>query len=825
MSRLSVLDCDLFDLTDRVLDAYPELILFEDFGPYRIDKPIGKGGMGEVFVADDQMAERRVAIKFLRAVCADSHLRERFTCEIKTLAKLEHPFIARLYDVGVHPNGTPFFAMEYVEGKPLDEYCRERKCSFEERIRLFRSVCEAVQYAHIRLFVHCDLKPSNILVKEDGTPKLLDFGIAKQVENAAQPATQTQTEVRFTRGFAAPEQLRRGTVGVYTDVYALGVILYELLAGQLPYDLENCTPGEAEIIVTSEHGPEKPSRAVNRMEATKAAWNDLDVLCLKAIKNDIHRRYQSVLELTQDIDRYLRGEPLIARPDSLRYRCGKFFTRNRPVVLASSLTTTLIIALVLFFVLQLTRARNAARAETARTQRVEQFLQNLFGGEGKDADPSEDLRLATILERGVQEVQSLHRDPTIQADLYQTLGTIYRKLGKFDRADPLLRSAVERRKSSRNSNDLALADSLLALALLRIDQAQLSEADKLIQATLTIHARHPSASTAAMARGRAALARLFEERGQYEKAIVVLNQNTQLQSSSSANESDRAESLTLLADAHFYLGQYPLSDSLNRQVLLICERLYGPQHPRVAGIHVNLGHIQVQLGHYPEAEQHFRRALAIDQAWYGRDHPETARAEAYVAQALNWEGRYDESRILRQHALLVSERAYGQVHPRVALILSDLGFVASQLGRLNEAETDFRRMAEIYHSIYGERHQFTAVALCNLASVYMREKRYARAEQILRNVVQIDRQVLPPGHMNTAIALLRLGRALVRQKRYREAEEYTLAGYETIEKQASPSIEYLQGARSDLVNIYDALQQREKAAHFREELRTNKPKG
>lgn len=816
MRGSSVLDCDLFELAGRVLDEFPETLPFSDFGPYRILKPIGKGGMGEVFLAYHEATLRRVAIKFLRASWPEPDLRERFIREVHTLAELEHPFIARLYEVGVHPNGTPYFGMEYVEGKPLDEYCRERESSLEERMRIFRSVCEAVQFAHTRLIVHRDLKPSNILVKDDGTPKLLDFGIAKQLENAGQAANQTQTQVRFTPAFAAPEQLRREPVGVYTDVYTLGVILYGLLAGKPPYDLEKCSPGEAELIIAGEHEPERPSLSAHRVEASKAAWNDLDVLCLKAMKKDVQRRYSSVVELMQEIDRYLQGEPLKARPDTLRYRFGKFLRRNRSAVLAGALTTALIIGLVLFFTLRLARARSAALAEAARTQHVERFLEKLFEGVDKDAGPAANLRVVTLLDSGVQEAQSLNRDPAIQADLYATLGTIYRKLGNLDKADLLLHSALERRRSLGGLQDSATVDNMLALALLRIDQAQLPEAEKLIRATLAMDT-HLGAGTPAMVRANAALARVFTERGQFDQAIELLNKNLRLQSAQ-APDTDRAETLTLLADAHFYLGHYSLADSLYKQALKISEQLYGPRHPRGAGIHVDLGNIQVRLAHYTAAEQQFRQALAIDQSWYGSDHPQTARAEGYVAQALDLQGRYEESRILLGHALAVTERAYGRGHPRVAVILSDLGFIATATGNLNEAEADFSRMAEICRSTYGERNQFTAIALCNLASVYMKEEQYARAEKILRNVLQIDLRVLPAGHLNTAIAQIRLGRALVRQHRYREAEQYTLAAYDALKKQSSSPLDYLRSARTDLVQIYKALQQPGKAAYFQSEL-------
>lgn len=308
MDSESILDYNLFDLADRALDAYPEAIPFDDFGPYRIREPIGAGGMGEVFLAEDVTVGRRVAIKFLRNVWSEPDLPGRFHREIRILAGLEHSFIGRLYEYGVRPDGTPWFAMEYIEGKPIDEYCREHNCSLEDRMRLFRAVCEAVKYAHGRAVIHLDLKPSNILVQEDGTPKLLDFGIAKHLDYP--DSTANQTQLRFTPVFAAPEQILRRPVGTFTDVYALGLVLYQLLAGKLPHNLDHCGHAEAEAAIISEREWERPSLAASRVIASKTAWSDLDVICLKALKKDVHRRYQSVIELAQDVDRFLRCEPL-----------------------------------------------------------------------------------------------------------------------------------------------------------------------------------------------------------------------------------------------------------------------------------------------------------------------------------------------------------------------------------------------------------------------------------------------------------------------------------------------------------------------------------
>jgi serine/threonine-protein kinase len=373
--------------------------------------------------------------------------------------------------------------MEYVDGIPLTHYCRTHACSVEQRLQLFRSVCEAVQHAHSHAVIHRDLKPSNILVKSDGSVRLLDFGIAKELESLDLQVDQTMTGLRLmTPAYASPEQIRGDRVGISTDVYSLGVVLYELLTGQLPFDLSDLTPAEAATIIT-EHEPGKPSAAVKRgndpeaiscsLAVHKTAWADLDVLCLSAMHKDPRRRYRSVEALMRDIDHYLEGEPLEAQPDTLRYRTAKFVRRNRRAVSAAAVVLAVIVGLVAFFTVRVAKARDAALAQAARTQRIQQFMTNLFQGGDAAAGPSDSLRVVTIVDRGVQEAKTLTRDPKVQTDLYQNLGVIYEKLGKFEQADALLRSALDQRKMLFGADSPEVAEGLTALGLLRSDQAHL----------------------------------------------------------------------------------------------------------------------------------------------------------------------------------------------------------------------------------------------------------------------------------------------------------------------------------------------------------------
>jgi eukaryotic-like serine/threonine-protein kinase len=351
----SLLDRDVTDVAGDMFGGALASSLLKS-SPYRIRRMLGEGGMGVVYLAERTDLGNLVAIKVLRDGWLSPERRDRFAAEQRMLAQLNHPSIARLYDASTLPDGTPWFVMEYVEGVPLTQYCQQRKSSIEERLRLIRAACEAVLYAHEHGVIHRDLKPSNILVKEDGTVRLLDFGIAKPLENLSDPNKRTLTGFRpMTPAYASPEQIRGEQVGVQTDVYSLGVILYELLTGRLPVDLSNRTPAEIEKIVTEQERV-RPSAAVRRGArpgesgarvalAEKSDWADLDVLCMTAMHRDVQRRYRSAGAMIREIDHYTRHEPLEARPDSLRYRAGKFVRRHRPAVIAGALTCGAVAAL------------------------------------------------------------------------------------------------------------------------------------------------------------------------------------------------------------------------------------------------------------------------------------------------------------------------------------------------------------------------------------------------------------------------------------------------------------------------------------------------
>jgi eukaryotic-like serine/threonine-protein kinase len=822
----SMLDLDVSQVADQILNPTdPSAGSPKEFGPYRGIRPIGEGGMGVVYLAERDDLGTQVAIKILRDAWLSPARRARFAAEQRTLAQLNHPSIARLYDADTSPDGTPFFVMEYVEGVPLTAYCKQHNCSVPERLRLFRDVCQAVLFAHQHAVIHRDLKPSNILVKRDGTVRLLDFGIAKQIEALGTSAEQTITALRLmTPAYAAPEQIRGEPVGIHSDVYSLGVVLYEMLAGRLPFDVSNRTPAQAEKILT-EQQPEKPSGAhAEAAEASlaasdfaaplsRSAWADLDVLCLTAMHKDPQQRYQSVEALIRDVDHYLKGEPLEARPDSWSYIAGKFARRNWRALSAAAAVAALLVAMVVVYTVKLTRARNAALAQAARTERIQQFMLNLFQGGDPSAGPAKDLRVVSLLDGGAQNARSLDAEPAAQADLYDTLGNINEKLGRLDDANKLLRSALDERTKTFGPDSKEAAESMLALGALRDTQAQYDEAEKLTREALDIYKRRLPPNDPAIGKAMLQLGGIFEDRGEYPQSIATLEKTVAFFSAPGSSQADLADSLHELANANYYAGNKAVSEDINLHALNLYKEIYGEHHPRVADILINLGAIKLDAGHYPEAEAYDRRALDIVQNWYGKDNVVTATDLTILARALVYENRLDEASALLQQSLAIKEAAYGKVHPSVASTLNELGSVALKQGKdYAAAEAYFTRMADICRQVYGEHHYWYATALANIGSVYSAEKDWPRAEEQFRMVIPIFIETQSATSTNTGIARIKLGRALLHQRRYAEAETETRAGYEILVKQMDPKVSWLVNARADLVDEYKALKKPEEAA-------------
>jgi serine/threonine-protein kinase len=799
---------------DRNVAALAQQLLEDDgsppcphsFGPYTLRQYLDHGGMGWVYLAERSGLGDVVAIKFLRDAWSSPARRARFAREQRLLANLNHPHIARLYDAGV-VNGTPWFAMEYVRGRPITTYCEQEKLGLHGRLKLFRAACEAVQYAHRNLTVHLDLKPSNILVSTDGQVKLLDFGIAKSLDVSGNEAEKTKTGLRlFSLNYAAPEQIRGDALDIQTDVHGLGVVLYELLTGRTPADLTNASATELARFTETE--VPRPSAVVHRearcgVHASKAEWHDLDAICSAALHRDRARRYETVGALIRDIDHFLRNETLEAQSDSVRYRLGKFVSRHRRAVGAAAAVLGLVLALCVFFTARLIEARDRALSSEARMQRIHRLMMNLFEGDDNAAGPAEGLRVVQLLDRGVKEAASLNSEPDLQSELRFTLGVLYHKLGRPDRAEPLLRAALSGQVALGEPKKVEARMTRLALALLHIEQSRLAEAEVLINQALTDAKRRRSPAAMEVARVEAAQGKLLVTRGQYTEAVPLLEAT--VKTLSAAPESvEFSEALGSLANAYYYMGDLEKSEEINRQALQLDRKLFGAHHPHVAVDLYNLGNIQLDHGRYREGEQLFHRALEISRAWYGDAHPKTASNLLMLGRAAGYQGRVEEAAGRYRQALDIRKAAYGERNVRVAAVLNHMGDLARDRGELRDAERLFRRAAGIFRTTVGDQHEFYAHQLSNLGSVYVAAGQFQRAEKVLRQAVHQLRRTVP-GQRYTGLACVRLAAALSGQGRYQEAERHALAGYRILEKQTSmPALE-LRQAQEQLVSISQAL--------------------
>jgi serine/threonine-protein kinase len=452
-------------------------------------------------------------------------------------------------------------------------------------------------------------------------------------------------------------------------------------------------------------------------------------------------------------------------------------------------------------------------AEAARTQQIQQFMLNLFNAGDKQTAPSDELRVVTLLDRGAQQARTLDRDPETQAELYQTLAGIYQNLGKFDRADPLLHSALERRQQVYGPQSSQVADSMTALGLLRLEQAKPDDAERLTREALALDQRLLSPTDPETSKAMSALGRVLVEKGSYAEAVPLLQNAIKLQSLRPEDQSALAVSLGQLATADYYQAKYDDADRLNQEALAIDKKQYGETNPRVADDYVDLGEIQHETGHEAEAEHYYRNALEIKKAWYGEQHPDTAFCMMALGQALIYEKRYDDAFPLVQRSVEIQEGIFGKSHPRVAMAYNQIGVLELKRGHFDAAEDYFSRMLHINQSIYGQRHMLVGASILNLAEVYLEHKQYARAEASFRDAIHVFLQTLPADHPYIAISDAKLGATLVLDRKYKEAEAPLVEGYQLLGKQTKELNDRLGGsARKDLATVYEHLGEQDKLA-------------
>lgn len=794
-------------------------------GHYTIIREIGRGGMGTVYLgerADDY--RKRAAVKVVRRGMDSEDILRRFRNERQILASLEHENIARLLDGGTTDDGLPYLVMEYVEGTPVNDYCDLKRLTTNERLRIFRTVCAAVEHAHQNLVVHRDLKPSNILITSDGRPKLLDFGIAKVLnpDVSALPVERTVTELRLlTPDYASPEQLRGERPTTASDVYSLGVVLYGLLTGHRPYRSGDKPPHEFERAI-SEEEPTKPSTVVGRVKVVarrgggepadtitpesvstargtqpdklrRRLAGDLDNIVLMAMRKEPRRRYASVGQFSEDIRRHLEGLPVTARKTTFKYRATKFVRRNRVGVAAAALVVLSLVGGIIATAWQAERAtrqariaaeqRDRARIEAAKAERINAFLQNML----TYADPSwyspgrglrGDVKVIDVLRESAGRIDTeLADQPEVRAEMHHTVGNTYRALGRHDLAGPHFRSALELSRRIYGDEHPKVARDLYYMG------AWLQGGDDMAAAI-----------------------------SHYRQAIAMMR----------ATDAENVNLPYMLQDLGASLlsdGDAATSETLGREALELFRRRYGEEHLMVALSFERLGLVYEARGELGEAEAAYREAIERFTRLSDRQIlPGVLRS---LGNLKVMKGEYAEAEALLRESLDLTRKNLGESHPEVARSLVFLAEVQLHRGDYAAAEKATRAALEIYRQASPRGSSHITGALGQLSKTLIRAGSPARAEPYLREALAWYGNSAAKGHHMHDPTAGDLGECLTLLGRYAEAEPLLAESYDLAKARSSERHPRTLEALRRLVALYDAWGKPDRASHFRALLREN----
>ena len=713
-------------------------------GPYRLIRKLGEGGMGQVWLAEQSApVKRQVALKIIKAGYYDESALLRFDVERQTLAIMNHPAIAKVFDAGSTAEGQPYFVMEYVPGLLITRYCDQKPLSVRERLALLIKVCEGVQHAHQKAIMHRDLKPSNILVVEvDGKPmpRIIDFGIAKAISQQGEDETLVTRAGGSvgTLGYMSPEQADPTVTDVdtRTDVYSLGVVLYELLTGALPFDPRQwkTKPFHELLRQLHEQDPPRPSSRVHA-DSSGAAKNsgielkklvrqlrgDLDWITLKALERERERRYSSPSDLAADLNRYLRDEPITARSPSVSYRTRKFVRRNR---LAVAFTASLVV-LGIGFAVSLAIERNNARREADTSKRVSDFMASMF----KVSDPSvsrgNTVTAREILDKASAQIETgLGQDPQVQARLMQTMGITYRGLGLPDQARTLLEHAVSIQTRALGPDNPETLRSLAVLGSVVKFQGGFADSEKLLRGALagqqrTLGPDHP----------------------------------------------ETMETVSFLTDTLAAEGHLAEAEGLLRRTITNQQRMIGPENGATLRSMRSLTQILLDQGHLAEAEKFGRETMALEEHALGSDHPGTLWSMNQLALTLQQEGRYADAEKLFRETLAVETRVLGPDHDNTRAALGNLGVTLWEENRLAEAEAIQREELSRTRKAMGPENPDTLDSMDDLAITLGKEHKLDESEKLLRDAVEIGARTIGPTASPTRKAVANLATTLAYEKR------------------------------------------------------------
>jgi eukaryotic-like serine/threonine-protein kinase len=777
-------DCVAADL----LAAQSSATAGRRIGAYRIMREIGQGGMAVVYLGEraDQNYRKQVAIKMVKPGIGSEQVLQRFLNERQTLAALDHSNIVKLLDGGSSEDGSPYLVMDYVEGLPIDQYCDRNKLSVGHRLRLFRIVCSAVHYAHQNLVIHRDLKPGNILITKDGLPRLLDFGIAKLLNpECLQTPLVTRIDGRpMTPEYASPEQVRGEPVTSATDIFSLGVLLYEILTGHLPYQFADSSWREIERLVCESEPPRPSTRVSTDREHLKATAEmrmaepnqlvrllrgDLDWITMKALEKDPSRRYATAFELSADIGRYLSHEPVLARPASAAYRARKY-VRRHPV--GVTIAAGLVLLLAGFAVTQSFQLRRITR-ERDRANRVTEFMEGMF----KVSDPSEargnSITAREVLDKESKDIDSgLSHDPELQAQMMHVMGDVYRNLGLFPRAQVLFQRSADIRRRVRGPENAETLRSLDDLAWILNQEGHAAEAEKLQRETVDTRRRVFGAQNLDTLKSMSNLAWTLDREGQYAEAEKLDREVLDIQHRVlKTDDREAAKTMNNLAATLGHEGHYAEAEKLKRETLDIRRSILGPEHPDTLTAMNNLAATLQQEGHYAEAEKLQRETLSTQRRILGPEHPDTLRSMNNLANSLRNQDHLADALQLQQEALLIKQRVLGPEHQDTLWAMKELAQTLQAQGHYAEAEKLQRQTLEIQLRVLGPERPNTLSTMSNLAVTLNKERHHVEAEKLQRKAVEGMRRVLGSEHPFTLEATDELAHTLDTEGHYDEAEK------------------------------------------------------
>ena len=773
---------------------------------YKLLQQIGEGGFGIVWMAEQERpVRRRVAMKIIKAGMDTREVVARFEQERQALAMMDHPNIAKVFDAGSTPAGRPFFVMELVKGGKITDYCDEQKLPTLERLKLFIQVCHAIQHAHQKGIIHRDLKPSNILVTlHDGVPvpKVIDFGVAKatQQQRLTDLTLFTQFEQMVgTPLYMSPEQAERSGLDIDTrsDIYSLGVLLYELLTGRTPFDPGALMKQGLDEIrrVIREQEPPRPSTFVSTLaldlrtdlarhrqtdiaKLTGQIRGDLDWIVMKALEKDRNRRYETANGLAKDIERHLQSEPVQARPPSSGYRFRRFVRRNKAVVVAGgSVLAALLIGLAAstWMFLKEKHARQRATAAEATSSQVSQFLTDMLKGVGPSVALGRDTTLLReILDQtATRAAKDLKDQPEVAATLRSVLGAVYYELGDYVTAGGLHAESLAIRRKLLGNEHADVAASLNQLGQALVAQGKVAEAEPVVREALGMRRRRWGNEHVEVAESLNSLGVVLSNQRKPAQAIVVHRDALAIREKFLGTEHLMvAESLNNLASSLQDEGKLSEAQSIYQRALTTSRKLVGDAHPDVASVLNNLGTIFQAQGKFAEAEARHREALAIEEKLMSKEHPNVAVSVNNLAAVLERQGKLAAAEGMYRVALEISRKRLGSEHPDVAMWLQNLGGTLQAQNKLVEAEAIFREALAIRQSLSGNEHPEVAVLLNKVSEVIEHQGKLPEAETMRREALAMQRKRLGEEHPEVAALLNNLGMSLYKQGKLFDSESF-----------------------------------------------------